>query len=247
MASPSKRARVSGGAGEDALIGTADSASLYNVTLSPGWTAEDSKVLELALAKFGVGRWAKITEAGVLPGKSVAQLNLQTQRLLGQQSTREFMGLHLFCSRVGLKNAQLLDAPRKNGCIINDGDTISLDESRRRKALNKQLYGLSDAQVAAIVLPRPPLASTPAADAAAAADAADADANAADADDDDDKEAIAAAERRARVILATQTARAAAKPMPVRDWNRATTLDPALGNTAAAVADPPPPAETHAQ
>ncbi len=218
MASP-KRARVSSGAGEDALIGTADSASLYNVTLSPGWTAEDSKVLELALAKFGVGRWRKITKAGVLPGKSVAQLNLQTQRLLGQQSTREFMGLHLFCSRVGQKNALLVDAPRKNGCIINDGDKISPDETQRRKALHRQLYGLSDAQVAAIVLPKPPLVVPPPAAAAAAAAA--------------DDDAVAAAERRARVILATQTARAAAKPMPVRDWNLASTLDPALAATPA--------------
>jgi hypothetical protein len=36
--------------------------------------------------KYGVGSWSKIIESGCLPGKSRAQLNLQTQRLLGQQS-----------------------------------------------------------------------------------------------------------------------------------------------------------------
>jgi hypothetical protein len=36
--------------------------------------------------KYGVGSWTKIIESGCLPGKNRAQLNLQTQRLLGQQS-----------------------------------------------------------------------------------------------------------------------------------------------------------------
>jgi hypothetical protein len=33
-----KRARLDGAPDDDVLIGTADSASLWNVTLSPGWT-----------------------------------------------------------------------------------------------------------------------------------------------------------------------------------------------------------------
>jgi hypothetical protein len=209
MTSPSKRARLS--KGEDALIGTADSASLWNVSLSPGWTAEDSRLLELALAKFGIGRWQQIVRSGVLPGKSVSQLNLQTQRLLGQQSTREFMGLHIWCSKVGQKNALLVDAPRKNGCIINEGRNISPEETVRRKAQNRLLYQLSDAEIAAIQLPSSTARSS--AESAAIATAAN-----------DDRIAVADAERRARALQITQTARACAKPMPVRNWNLASHL-----------------------
>lgn len=68
------------------LVKSADSPSLWNCTLSPGWKREESQVLRLALMKFGVGRWNKIIESGCLPGKTPAQLCLQTQRLLGQQS-----------------------------------------------------------------------------------------------------------------------------------------------------------------
>lgn len=84
-----------------------DSASLWNCTLSPGtfvwgiakailadtypvltgWTREESDILRKALMRFGIGNWKDIMESGCLPGKTNAQLNLQTQRLLGQQST----------------------------------------------------------------------------------------------------------------------------------------------------------------
>jgi hypothetical protein len=66
------------------LMRSTDSKSLWNYTLSPGWREEEISVLRLALMKFGVGRWNRIRE--FLPGKTVAQLNLQTQRLFGQQS-----------------------------------------------------------------------------------------------------------------------------------------------------------------
>ena len=36
--------------------------------------------------KFGLGAWSKIIRANCLPGKNPAQLNLQTQRMMGQQS-----------------------------------------------------------------------------------------------------------------------------------------------------------------
>jgi hypothetical protein len=63
-----------------------DSPSLWNGTLSPGWTREEIQILRLAIMKFGVGSWSKIIASGCLPGKNRAQLNLQTQRLMGQQS-----------------------------------------------------------------------------------------------------------------------------------------------------------------
>ena len=63
-----------------------DSKSLWNYTLSPGWTIEEVEVLKVALMKFGVGKWKSIMRSNCLPGKTIAQMNLQTQRLLGQQS-----------------------------------------------------------------------------------------------------------------------------------------------------------------
>lgn len=74
-------------AGARNVLRSNDSASLWNCTLSPGWTEEESEILRKALMKFGIGNWAKIIESGCLPGKTNAQMNLQLQRLLGQQST----------------------------------------------------------------------------------------------------------------------------------------------------------------
>ena len=94
-------------AGARNVLRSNDSASLWNCTLSPGkknydfkllqqgllteqtigWTEEESEILRKALMKFSIGNWAKIIESGCLPGKTNAQMNLQLQRLLGQQST----------------------------------------------------------------------------------------------------------------------------------------------------------------
>jgi hypothetical protein len=77
------------------MVRSNDSKSLWNYTLSPGWTKEEGEVLRLALMKHGVGKWTAIYEKKYLPGKTPAQLNLQTQRMIGQQSLGEFMGIHL--------------------------------------------------------------------------------------------------------------------------------------------------------
>jgi len=63
-----------------------ESKSLWNNTLSPGWSIEEVFILKLALQKFGVGRWKRIIESECLPGKSIGQIYLQTQRIMGQQS-----------------------------------------------------------------------------------------------------------------------------------------------------------------
>ena len=38
----------------------ADSKSLHNYTISPGWTSDDVDILKIALMKFGIGKWKKI-------------------------------------------------------------------------------------------------------------------------------------------------------------------------------------------
>ncbi len=77
------------------LVKTADSPSLWNYSLSPGWTQETSEILRLAIIKFGCGNWKAIIESKCLPGKTRSQLNLQTQRMVGQQSIAQFKGIHL--------------------------------------------------------------------------------------------------------------------------------------------------------
>jgi hypothetical protein len=61
-----------------------DSRSLWNFTLSPGWVEDEIRVLRLAIMKLGMGRWQEVLR--FLPGKTVSQLNLQAQRMFGQQS-----------------------------------------------------------------------------------------------------------------------------------------------------------------
>lgn len=38
----------------------ADSKSLHNYTLSPGWTISEIEILKTCLMKFGIGKWKKI-------------------------------------------------------------------------------------------------------------------------------------------------------------------------------------------
>ncbi len=52
-----------------------------------GWSREECDILRKALMKYGIGNWAQIIGSNCLPGKTNAQMNLQLQRMLGQQST----------------------------------------------------------------------------------------------------------------------------------------------------------------
>ena len=49
----------------DNPVHTADSKSLWNYTLSPGWTDKEIEVFVAAIQKYGVGRWTKITKERV--------------------------------------------------------------------------------------------------------------------------------------------------------------------------------------
>mmetsp|Transcript_22226 Transcript_22226/g.41685 ORF Transcript_22226/g.41685 Transcript_22226/m.41685 type:complete len:294 (+) Transcript_22226:211-1092(+) len=129
-----------------------DSKSLWNYTLSPGWTVHEVEVFRIALMKFGLGRWSKIVESRCLPGKTVAQLNNQAQRLIGQQSTSEFTGLHIDPSLVFAANATKTGM-RKNGCLINTNDNPTREAINRKRKHNKEKYGLSQEAINALVIP----------------------------------------------------------------------------------------------
>ncbi|CDH60337.1 protein [Lichtheimia corymbifera JMRC:FSU:9682] len=143
-------------AGARNVLRTNDSASLWNCTLSPGWSQDESETLRKALMKFGIGNWSKIIESGCLPGKTNAQMNLQLQRLLGQQSTAEFAGLHIDPKVIGEKNSKIQGPhiKRKNNCIVNTGGKLSREELRERMQRNKEMYELPEEEWNSIELPK---------------------------------------------------------------------------------------------
>ncbi|KAJ2056940.1 hypothetical protein GGI17_005921 [Coemansia sp. S146] len=142
--------------GQRNVVRSNDSASLWNCTLSPGWTLDEVQVLRQALMKFGVGNWMKIIESESLPGKTIAQMNLQTQRMLGQQSTAEFNGLHIDTLRVGELNSlkQGKDIKRKNNCIVNTGGKLARDEVEQRRIKHREMFEVEEKVWKNIVLPR---------------------------------------------------------------------------------------------
>ncbi|KAF9430737.1 hypothetical protein BGZ94_004506 [Podila epigama] len=144
-------------AGARNILRSNDSASLWNYTVAPGWNVNEAEILRKALMKFGIGNWSKIIESNCLVGKTNAQMNLQTQRMLGQQSTAEFAGLHIDPRVIGQKNSLIQGdhIRRKNGCIVNTGAKLSREEIRRRVAENKEQYELPEEEWTAIELPLP--------------------------------------------------------------------------------------------
>ena len=104
-------------------------------------------MLHHALMKFGIGNWKTIIAEKVLPGKTIAQLVCQTQRLLGQQSLKgewdrspsasplrsrrplaEFNLLRIDPKKVFDRNKGRTGPEylRKNGILINAGGAAPL-------------------------------------------------------------------------------------------------------------------------
>lgn len=131
-----------------------DSTSLWNYTLSPGWTLEEVEVLKIALIKYGIGRWSRIKEVNCLPGKTIVQMNLQTQRLIGQQSLAEFMGLHVNLEQIFLDNQKKTNVLRKNNFIINTGDNLTVAKRNSLLKENKEKYGYSPSYYKNLKIPR---------------------------------------------------------------------------------------------
>jgi len=83
-------------------------------------------------------------------------MNLQTQRLMGQQSLAEFMGLHVHLDWVFNDNLKKIgpEIQRKNNFIINTGDNQTAKERDQRIKLNKHKYGLTIAEIKALKVPK---------------------------------------------------------------------------------------------
>eukprot|EP00732_Lithocolla_globosa_P007514 Lithocolla_globosa_v1_NODE_9703_length_677_cov_5.725080.p1 type:complete len:192 gc:universal NODE_9703_length_677_cov_5.725080:659-84(-) len=135
---------------------TNESASLWNCTISPGWNKQEVDILQIAIQKFGVGHWTKIVEYGCLPGKTTAQINNQCQRMLGQQSTAEFAGLHIDVLKIGAENSKKKgpEYVRKASILINQNDKLTKQEIKKRWTEHKAKYGLSKEEVEKLVIPK---------------------------------------------------------------------------------------------
>ncbi|KAK8821015.1 hypothetical protein WA556_005327, partial [Blastocystis sp. ATCC 50177/Nand II] len=130
-----------------------DSKSLWNVTLAPGWTKAEAEVLRCAIMKYGIGSWKQITSLKLLPGKTVSQIVCQVQRMIGQQSLKEFLKLHADVLVIGRENAKRTDVHRKNGIIVNEGHNMTPQEVKQRRMYNLKKYGLSNEEIDKVVIP----------------------------------------------------------------------------------------------
>jgi len=124
--------------GRQYWMSDADSKSLWNYTLSPGWTNEACEVLRKAVIKYGCGNWKGIEIH--FPNKTNGQLNLQTQRLFGQQSLAEFNKLHIDPKIIKTMNDKKENAQRKNGCVVNTGDNLTLEGKMNKRNENISKY-----------------------------------------------------------------------------------------------------------
>jgi hypothetical protein len=131
---------------------SSDSKSLWNFSLSPGWTAKEVEVFGFALIKYGIGAWQKIIKARCLPGKTVAQLYNQAQRLLGQQSLAEFQGLRLDIPAIFIKN-QKIDGQRKNNCLVNTGNKLTKEKLAKLKISNQKNFGIAQDVIDSTIIP----------------------------------------------------------------------------------------------
>ncbi|KAK8793506.1 hypothetical protein WA158_004865 [Blastocystis sp. Blastoise] len=132
---------------------SADSNTVWNVTISPGWNKKEIHILRLAVMKFGLGNWRKIHRANVLPGKTVNQIVSEVQRMIGQQSLKEFLNVHADPYAIGDDNSKRKDVKRKNGMIVNVGKTLTNEEYEILHKSNIQKYGLSKEEIDAIEIP----------------------------------------------------------------------------------------------
>ena len=128
------------------------SKSLWNFSLSPGWTKKEVEVFGAALIKYGIGSWKKIIDHRCLPGKTVAQLYNQSQRLLGQQSLAEWQGLSVDIPAIFARNAQI-QGQRKNNCLVNSGNKLTKAKLDLLKIQNKKQFGIAQDVIDSTIIP----------------------------------------------------------------------------------------------
>merc|ERR1712087_382409 len=79
-------------------------------------------------------------------------LNLQTQRLFGQQALAEFSKVHIDPNRLKVENDKI-EGFRKNTCLINTGNNLTLIERKKRIASHIEKYGIPKEVSEQIIVP----------------------------------------------------------------------------------------------
>ena len=109
------------------------------MTTLSGFTELDAHTLRLAVIKYGCGDWKNIGRH--FPRKTHGQLNLQTQRLFGQQALAEFQKVHIDPSRIWKINENI-EGFRKQRCLINTGLSLTREQKLEKRAANLEKFGI---------------------------------------------------------------------------------------------------------
>ena len=100
--------------------------------------------------RYGCGAWRAINRH--FPLKTCGQLNLQTQRLFGQQALAEFQKVHIDPNKIKVINDKI-EGFRKNTCLINTGNNVSAKEREARRQEHIRKYGISEELYTKIKVP----------------------------------------------------------------------------------------------
>ena len=100
--------------------------------------------------RYGCGAWRAINRH--FPLKTCGQLNLQTQRLFGQQALAEFQKVHIDPNKIKVINDKI-EGFRKNTCLINTGNNVSAKEREARRQEHIKKYGISEELYTKIKVP----------------------------------------------------------------------------------------------
>ncbi|KAJ5066145.1 ubiquitin-associated/translation elongation factor ef1b n-terminal eukaryote [Anaeramoeba ignava] len=128
-------------------------SSLNNFSKSPGWTKEETEVLRLSIMKYGLGNWKEILSRNLIPGKTRTQLTHHVMRMMGQQSTAFFKGIHFDTNQILKINQNDSISKRKGGIIIKKEKSYTKQEIETKRKKNEKKYGISSEEIDKISIP----------------------------------------------------------------------------------------------
>ena len=115
-----------------------------------GWRTEEDEVLKACIAKYGIGRYAKILSQAHLPFRSRAQLANRTKTLIGMQSLATFVGIPCDTDKVKKYNRERFGADFvKNRTGIPQAE----DEKTREWEINNHKFRLTKSEREKVIVP----------------------------------------------------------------------------------------------
>lgn len=104
--------------------------------------------------KHGIGNWTVFDDGVALGEKNHSQIVCETQRMLGQQSIKEYYRLHVDPYKVGKDNFSKANVTRKNGLITNVGSPLTNEEIEIKRRDDKIRYGIPFQSIKEIYIPQ---------------------------------------------------------------------------------------------